>query len=51
MKGTCNKYLKQIMFLVCKILQYSVLFSILHVFTLYYQFPKYVLSARYGCCL
>lgn len=39
------------MFLVYKILQYSVLFSIAHVFTLYYHFPNYVLSAQYGFCL
>jgi hypothetical protein len=45
------KYLKQTMFLVYKIFQYSVLLSIIHVFTLYYHFPKYVLSAHYAFCL
>jgi len=39
------------MFLVYKIFQYSVPFSIAHVFTLPSHFPKYVLSAQYGCCL
>jgi hypothetical protein len=45
------KYQKQTMFLVYKILQYSVIFSIVDIFILYYHFPKYVLNDQYGCCL